>query len=72
MARRQKESDALTREELADLRQSMAELSIYDAERFYRTVCVALPSSAVSVADAAAGDGLEATQEVKWYGLAKR
>ena len=37
MARRPKESDALTREELAALRQQLAHLSAYDVERFYRT-----------------------------------
>ena len=47
MARRQKESDALTREELAALRQRLAHLSAYDVERFYRTAyerCVLQPN----------------------------
>jgi hypothetical protein len=47
MARRQKESDVLTREQLAELRQRLAHLSGYDVERFYRTAyerCVLQPN----------------------------
>ena len=47
MARRPKESDALTREELAALRQQLAHLSAYDVERFYRSAyerCVLQPN----------------------------
>jgi hypothetical protein len=47
VARRQKESDALTCEEVAELRQRLAKLSGYDVERFYRTAyerCVLQPN----------------------------
>jgi hypothetical protein len=47
VARRHKESDALTREELAELRKQLSRLSTYDVERFYRTAyerCVLQPN----------------------------
>ena len=45
--RREKESDALTREQLAELRHSLAKLSADDVERFYRSAyqrCVLQPN----------------------------
>jgi hypothetical protein len=47
MARREQESDALTPEQLAELRYRLTLLSPYDVERFYRTAyerCVLQPN----------------------------